>query len=158
MQSLTIGAVEPILLLLLVLVSALAIIAKRLQIAYPIVMVIGGLCLSVVPHIPRVSLNPDVVFLVILPPLLFTAAFHISWREFRRNLISILMLAFGLVSFTVFGSAAAVHALMPRFRLASRLGPRFHHCRYRCYCRHRNRQTPRASPPHHGIDRIRELG
>ena len=110
-----IGSIEPLLLLLLLLVSALAIIAKRLQIAYPIVMVMGGLCLSLLPHAPRVSLNPNVVFLVILPPLLFLAAFHISWREFRRNLLSILMLAFGLVSFTIFGSAAAVRMLIPGF-------------------------------------------
>jgi len=115
MQDSAIGSVEPILLLLLLLVSALAILAKRLRIAYPIVMVIGGLSLSLVPHVPRVSLNPDVVFLVILPPLLFLAAFHISWREFRRNLLSIIMLAFGLVTFTIFGSAAAVHWLVPGF-------------------------------------------
>jgi CPA1 family monovalent cation:H+ antiporter len=110
-----IGGIEPLLLLLLLLVSALAILAKRLQIAYPIVMVVGGLCLSLLPHAPRVSLNPSLVFLVILPPLLFLAAFHISWREFRRNLLSIIMLAFGLVSFTIFGSAAAVRMLIPAF-------------------------------------------
>jgi CPA1 family monovalent cation:H+ antiporter len=115
MQDSAIGSVEPILLLLLLLVSALAILAKRLQIAYPIVMVIGGLFLSLLPHAPRVSLNPDVVFLVILPPLLFLAAFHTSWREFRRNLLNILMLAFGLVGFTIFGSAATVRWLIPGF-------------------------------------------
>jgi CPA1 family monovalent cation:H+ antiporter len=115
MRDSVISSIEPILLLLLLLVSALAILAKRLQIAYPIVMVIGGLCLSLLPHVPRVSLNPDVVFLVILPPLLFLAAFHISWREFRRNLLSIIMLAFGLVGFTIFGSAAAVQWLIPGF-------------------------------------------
>lgn len=110
-----IGNIEPLLLLLLLLVSALAVIAKRLQIAYPIVMVIGGLFLSLIPHAPHVGLNPNVVFLVILPPLLFVAAFHISWREFRRNLLSITMLAFGLVSFTIFGSAATVRLLIPGF-------------------------------------------
>jgi Na+/H+ antiporter len=119
-----IGSVEPLLLLLLLLVSALAILAKRLQIAYPIVMVVGGLSLSMLPHAPRVSLNPDIVFLVILPPLLFRAAFHISWREFRRNIFNILMLAFGLVSFTIVGSAAAVRWLVPSFdwRLGCVLG------------------------------------
>jgi CPA1 family monovalent cation:H+ antiporter len=115
MQDSAIGSVEPLLLLLLLLVSALAILAKRLQIAYPIVMVIGGLFLSLLPHAPRVSLDPNIVFLVILPPLLFLAAFHISWREFRRNILNIVMLAFGLVSFTIFGSAAAVHWLIPGF-------------------------------------------
>jgi CPA1 family monovalent cation:H+ antiporter len=124
MQDSAIGSVEPILLLLLLLVSALAIVAKRLQIAYPIVMVVGGLFLSLLPHAPRVSLDPDIVFLVILPPLLFLAAFHTSWREFRRNILNILMLAFGLVGFTIFGSAAAVHWLIPTFdwRLGCVLG------------------------------------
>jgi CPA1 family monovalent cation:H+ antiporter len=124
MQDSVIGSVEPLLLLLLLLVSALAILAKRLQIAYPIVMVIGGLFLSLLPHAPRVSLDPNIVFLVILPPLLFLAAFHTSWREFRRNILNILMLAFGLVSFTIFGSAAAVHWLVPGFdwRLGCVLG------------------------------------
>jgi monovalent cation/hydrogen antiporter len=115
MRDSSIASVEPVILLLLLLASALAIVAKRLRIAYPIVMVIGGLFLSLLPHAPRVSLDPDVVFLVILPPLLFFAAFHTSWREFRRNLLSIIMLAFGLVSFTIFGSAAAVQWLIPGF-------------------------------------------
>jgi len=110
-----IGSLQPLLLLLLLLVSALAILAKRLRIAYPIVMVIGGLFLSLLPHAPHISLNPTIVFLVILPPLLFVAAFHISWREFRRNLLSIMMLAFGLVTFTIFGSAGAVRLLIPGF-------------------------------------------
>lgn len=115
MQDSAIANFEPLLLLLLLLVSALAILAKRLQIAYPIVMVLGGLSLSLLPHVPRVSLDPNIVLLVILPPLLFFAAFHLSWREFRRNLGSILMLAFGLVTFTIVGSAAVVHSLIPGF-------------------------------------------
>ncbi len=76
---------------------------------------IGGLCLSLVPGAPPVALDPNIVFLVILPPLLFSAAFHTSWREFQRNLLSILLLAFGLVGFTVFGVALAVRWLLPGF-------------------------------------------
>jgi Na+/H+ antiporter len=106
---------EPVLLVLLLTVAALAIVAKRLQIAYPIVMVMGGLGLGLLPQIPRVSLDPDVVFLVILPPLLFSAAFHTSWREFRGNIVSIVMLAFGLVGFTIFGVAAATRFFLPGF-------------------------------------------
>src|SRR6267378_3439691 len=64
------------------------------------------LLLSFVPGIPRVSLNPDVVFLVVLPPLLYSAAWLTSWREFKFNFVSIFMLAFGLVGFTVVGIAA----------------------------------------------------
>jgi CPA1 family monovalent cation:H+ antiporter len=101
--------------LLLLLVAALAILAKRLRIAYPIMMVIGGLGLSLLPHVPRVSLDPDVVFLIILPPLVFSAAFNTSWREFRRNLVSIVLLAFGLVGFTIYGVAASTRWLLPGF-------------------------------------------
>lgn len=115
MQATGINHVEVILLILLLLVAALAFLAKRLSIPYPIVLVIGGLCLSLVPHAPRISLDPNVVFLIILPPLLFSAAFHISWREFRNNLVSIVMLAFGLVGFTIYGVAAVTRWMLPGF-------------------------------------------
>jgi CPA1 family monovalent cation:H+ antiporter len=107
--------VELIVLALTLLVAALAALAKRLQIAYPIIMVIGGLLLSLIPQLPHVRLDPQVVFLVILPPLLFSAAYQTSWREFRRNLVSILLLAFGLVGFTVYGVAATTRWLVPGF-------------------------------------------
>ena len=106
---------ELVLLTLLFAVAALALVAKRLRIAYPIVIVLGGLLLSLIPHLPRVSLEPDVVLLVILPPLIFSAAFHTSWRDFRANLIAILMLAFGLVGFTIFGVAGFMPLLIPGF-------------------------------------------
>src|SRR5579875_1942104 len=63
---------------LLVLTAALAVAAKRLHQPYPIVLVIGGLVLSFIPHLPRITLDPQLVFLVILPPLLFSAAFNTS--------------------------------------------------------------------------------
>jgi CPA1 family monovalent cation:H+ antiporter len=106
---------EPILLLLLVFVVGLAALAKRLQTPYPIVLVIGGLVLSFFPHVPRIQLSPDLIFLVILPPLLFSAAAVTSWRDFRYNLVSISMLALGLVGFTVWGVAAATRWLLPGF-------------------------------------------
>lgn len=106
---------ELLLLTLSVAVAALALVAKRLQIAYPIILVIGGLVLSLIPRIPRVTLDPELVFLVILPPLVFSAAFHTSWRDFRQNLTGILMLAFGLVGFTMFGVALFMRFLFPDF-------------------------------------------
>ena len=115
MQAADISHVELVLLLLLVLVAGLALLAKRLHIAYPIVLVIAGLCLSFIPHVPRVWLDPNVVFLIILPPLVFSAAFHTSWRDFRGNLVSILLLAFGLVGFTVYGVAATTRWILPGF-------------------------------------------
>jgi len=110
-----ISHVQLTILLLLLLVAALAVIAKRLHIAYPIVLVLGGLCLSLAPHIPQVSLDPNIVFLVFLPPLLFSAAFHTSWRDFRNNMVGILMLAFGLVGFTIYGVAGVTRWLLPGF-------------------------------------------
>ena len=106
---------EFILLFLLVLVSALAAAAKRIRIPYPIVVVIGGLCLSLIPQVPRVALDPNVVFFVFLPPLLFSASLHVSWRDFRGNLVSIVMLAFGLVGFSLYGVAVTTRAFIPGF-------------------------------------------
>ncbi len=106
---------EVIFLALFMAVSILALVAKRLHVAYPIMLVLGGLVLSLIPHIPQVSMNPNVVFLVILPPLVFSAAFHTSWRDFRENLIAIVMLAFGLVGFTVLGVAGILRPLIPGF-------------------------------------------
>ena len=108
-------SIEHIVLLLMVLVVALAAAAKRLKIPYPIVLVVGGLILSLFPHGPHIELNPELVFLVILPPLLFAAAFVTSWRDFRYNLVSIAMLAFGLVGFTVFVVAVASRWILPGF-------------------------------------------
>jgi Na+/H+ antiporter len=96
-------------------VAAFAALARRLQTPYPIVLVIAGLLLGFVPGIPRIVLDPDLVFLVVLPPLLFSAAWVTSWRDFSHNLVSIAMLAFGLVGFTVWGVAEAGPWLFPGF-------------------------------------------
>src|SRR4051812_1046782 len=110
-----IHAIEIVFLLLLLFVVLFGILARKLQIPYPIVMVIGGLLLSFVPGIPRVTLNPDLVFFVILPPLLYGAAWTTSWREFSFNLVSIFLLAFGLVTFTTLGVTEAGQWLLPGF-------------------------------------------
>jgi CPA1 family monovalent cation:H+ antiporter len=75
--------IEFILLFLLLFIVVFATLARKLQTPYPIVLVIAGLLLSFVPGIPNVSLNPDVIFLVVLPPLLYSAAWVTSWREFK---------------------------------------------------------------------------
>ncbi|MGD1092512.1 MAG: cation:proton antiporter [Bryobacteraceae bacterium] len=100
---------------LLLFVAAFAALARRLQTPYPIVLVIAGLLLSFVPGIPKIALDPDLIFLVVLPPLLFAAAWGTSWRDFSYNLVSIAMLAFGLVGFTVLGVAEAGPWLFSRF-------------------------------------------
>jgi Na+/H+ antiporter len=98
-------AVETVILLLLVLVAGFAVVARRLKVPYPIVLVLAGLVISFVPRIPRVPLDPNVVFVVFLPPLLYASAWTMSWREFRRNSVVIGLLAVGLVGFTVWGVA-----------------------------------------------------
>jgi CPA1 family monovalent cation:H+ antiporter len=100
-----IQAAEIVFLTLLLFVVVFAALARKLQTPYPIVLVVAGLILGFVPGIPRIPLNPDVIFLLVLPPLLYSAAWFTSWREFRYNLVSILLLAFGLVGFTVLGVA-----------------------------------------------------
>jgi monovalent cation/hydrogen antiporter len=108
-------AVEFVFLLLLLFIVVFGMVSRKLKIPYPIVLVLGGLLLSFVPGIPRINLNPDVVFFVILPPLLYSAAWLTSWRDFSYNLVSILLLAFGLVTFTVLGVTALGNWFLPGF-------------------------------------------
>ena len=108
-------AVQTVFLVLLVFVAVFAGLARRLKIPYPIVLVVAGLLVSFIPEIPRIRLNPDLVFLVLLPPLLYGAAWTLSWREFQRNFARIAMLAVGLVTFSVLGVAGAAGWLLPGF-------------------------------------------
>jgi monovalent cation/hydrogen antiporter len=110
-----IAAVQSVFLMLLVFVAMFAGLARRLKVPYPILLVIAGLLVSFVPGMPRIGFNPDLVFVVFLPPLLYSAAWTLSWREFRRNFVSIAMLAVGLVLFTVVGLALASGSLLPGF-------------------------------------------
>src|SRR5215471_6019660 len=107
--------IEMVFLLLLLFVVVFGALARKLKTPYPIVMVVGGLVLSFVPNLPRFTLSPDLIFFVILPPLLYSAAWITSWREFSNNFVSIFFLAFGLVTFTVLGVTAAGQWLLPGF-------------------------------------------
>src|SRR5215813_4033797 len=110
-----IQGIEIVFLLLLLFVVAFGALARRLAIPYPIILVIGGLGLSFVPGIPQFSLHPDLIFFIILPPLLYSAAWLTSWREFSHNLVSIFLLAFGLVTFTVLGVTQVGQWFLPGF-------------------------------------------
>ena len=101
----SVHGVQTVFLLLLLIVAVFAAMARRLKVPYPILLVIAGVAISLLPHVPRIPLDPDLIFLIFLPPLLYAAAWQTSWREFRRNLVSISMLAVGLVGFTVWGVA-----------------------------------------------------
>ena len=102
-----------LIILLLVVVLALTTIAEKLLIPYPILLVIAGLALALVPGLPVVHLDPDLVFLVFLPPILWAAAYFTSFREFRANLRPIGLLAVGLVLATTGVVAAVARALLP---------------------------------------------
>src|SRR5690349_16642879 len=117
-------SLEIVFLILLLFVVLFAALARKLGTPYPIVLVVAGLFLSFIPSIPKIALNPDVVFLAVLPPLLYGAAWLTSWRDFYYNLVSILLLAFGLVGFTVVGVAGVAHLVFPGFdwRLGVLLG------------------------------------
>ena len=97
--------------MLLIVVAALAILAQKVALPYPVLLVIGGLALGFVPGLPAVKLEPDMVFLFLLPPLLYPAALFTSWRDFRANLSPILLLAIGLVLLTTVLVAVVAHVL-----------------------------------------------
>jgi monovalent cation/hydrogen antiporter len=97
--------------LLLAAVLALTTLAQKLLIPHPILLVIGDLILGLIPGLSAIHLDPDLVFLVFLPPILWAAAYFTSLREFRNNIRPISMLAVSLVLAT---TAAAHAALLER--------------------------------------------
>jgi monovalent cation/hydrogen antiporter len=115
MHGSVVQSLEIVVLLLLLFVAGFTALARKLHTPYPIILVIAGLLLSFVPGIPRIALNPDVVFLLVLPPLLYSAAWLTSWRDFTYNIVSICFLAFGLVGFTVLCVAFTAHLTFPGF-------------------------------------------
>ena len=88
-------------------------LAGRIGVPYPILLVIGGLGISLVPGLPAPELAPEIVFLIFLPPLLMYAAYFTSIRDFKRNAMPIALLSVGLVLFTTLAVAAVAHAAIP---------------------------------------------
>ena len=97
---------------LTVAIACLALLARKIGVAYPILFVIGGLVLGLIPGLPRVRLDPELVFLLFLPPLLYPAALFTSWRDFRANLRPISMLAVRLVIISTVVIAFVAHKLV----------------------------------------------
>jgi monovalent cation/hydrogen antiporter len=98
--------------LLLVVVAAVAVVAARLKIPPAIFLVLTGVLLALVPGLPTVELAPEFVLLLVLPPVVYSSAVAMSWREFRFNLRPISLLAVGCVAFTTVVIAAATHWLL----------------------------------------------
>src|SRR5258705_4249931 len=98
---------------ILVAIAILYELARRLGVPFPTLMVLGGLGLAFVPGLPTFSLEPDLVLLVFLPPLLFSAAVATPIRDLRANGIPIARLSIGLVIFTTASVAAVAYAVVP---------------------------------------------
>ena len=92
---------------LLAVLAAVALLARRLNTAPSILLVVVGVALALIPGIPPIELSPQFVLLIVLPPLIYSAGVAMSWREFRFNLRPIALLAVGCVLFTTCAVAAA---------------------------------------------------
>jgi monovalent cation/hydrogen antiporter len=103
---------------LIITVSLLVMLGDKLRISYPIFLVLGGLLISFIPGIPKVKVNPDLIFLIFLPPLLYDAAWNTSWKDFWRWRRVIGVFAFGLVIVTSVVVAVVSNSLIPGFTLS----------------------------------------
>ena len=99
-------------------IAMLTMVSNKLKIPYPILLVMSGLAISFLPGMPSISLEPDLVFLIFLPPLLYAAAWNTSWRDFWKWKRPIILLAFGLVIFTSAAVAWISSSIIPNFSLA----------------------------------------
>jgi CPA1 family monovalent cation:H+ antiporter len=98
--------------LLLAVLAGTALLARRVNVAPAILLLLAGIALAFVPGMPSLELPPELVLLVVLPPLIYSASVAMSWREFKFNLRPIILLAVGCVIFTAFAVAAATHYLI----------------------------------------------
>jgi CPA1 family monovalent cation:H+ antiporter len=101
--------IEIFLIGLFVAVAGLSTLARVLSIPYPILLVLGGLAMGVIPGLPEVELEPDLVLVIFLPPLLFYAAFQSSWRDLRADARAISLASIGLVLLTTCAVAVIAH-------------------------------------------------
>src|SRR5579871_723201 len=102
-----------IVLIILAVVICLSAIADRIRLPYPILLIIAGIVVSFIPALPDIELDPQIIFLIFLPPLLYDAAFNISYSEFKTNRNTIGVLAISLVFITTLGIAVVAHYLIP---------------------------------------------
>lgn len=97
---------------ILAVLLVVAVVAQRLKLPPSILLVVAGIAIALVPGLPALELAPELVMLVLLPPLIYSAGVAMSWREFCQNLRPITLLAFGAVVFTTVAVAAAMHYLL----------------------------------------------
>src|SRR5712675_2391412 len=101
-----------IFLILLAVLAGAALLARRINVAPAILLLLSGIVLAFVPGMPSLELPPELVLLLVLPPLIYSASVAMSWREFKFNLRPIILLAVGCVIFTACAVAAATHYLI----------------------------------------------
>ena len=94
-------------------ITFLGLLSYRYKFPFPIVLVLSGIAISLIPGLPVVSLSPEIVFVIFLPPLLYGAAWNTSWHDFKAALSPITRAAVGLVLFTTSLVAVAAHVLIP---------------------------------------------
>lgn len=104
-----------VVIILLTVITALAELTDRIKIPYPILLVLVGIGIGLIPGLPAVTLDSDLVFLIFLPPVLYSAAWSTSWPDFKANLRPISLLAIGCVLFTTTMVAVIAHAFIPGF-------------------------------------------
>src|SRR6187455_256004 len=103
---------------LILIILALVMLANKLRLAYPIVLVMGGLLLSFTAIFSKITIHPELVFFIFLPPLLYEAAWQVSWKEFWKWRRVIMSFAFPIVIITSCVVAFASYAFIPGFTLA----------------------------------------
>jgi Na+/H+ antiporter len=102
-----------VIIFILAIMIGLSAIADKIRLPYPILLIIAGIGIGFIPNLPEISLRPDVVFLIFLPPMLYDAAFNISPQQFRTNFNTISTLAIGLVFLSATGIAFIAHMFIP---------------------------------------------
>jgi len=102
-----------IVIFILAVMIGLSALADKVKLPYPILLIVAGIAVGFVPSIPDIELNPEIVFLIFLPPLLYDAAFNISFQTFRTNINTIGTLAISLVFITASGIAVLAHYIIP---------------------------------------------
>jgi NhaP-type Na+/H+ or K+/H+ antiporter len=103
---------------LILIILALVMIANKLRLAYPIVLVLGGLALSLTGQFSNITIDPEMVFFIFLPPLLYEAAWQVSWKEFWKWRRAITGFAFPIVIITSCVIAFVSSWIIPGFTLA----------------------------------------
>src|SRR5262249_32286270 len=101
-----------VLIMLLIVIAIVGVVAARTEIPAVILLVLTGVVLALLPGLPTIRLNPEVVLLLVLPPVIYSSSVAMSWSEFRFNLRPISLLAIGCVVFTTLVVAVAGHSLL----------------------------------------------